>query len=238
MRSETDGNPGLLAQLLDAAGAGGGLAASLACPYKGLAAFQPEDHGLFFGREEIVATLLTRLGKAPLLGVVGASGSGKSSLVRAGLLPALWQGALPGSAGWRTVVMAPGAHPLAELAAQLALVVQASAASLLRDLETDRRTLDLAARQLLAGANPAARLLLVVDQFEELFTICDDPDERERFLDAVLHAVGAPGARTCAVVVLRADFYGAAATVPALAAALESNHVLLGPMREDELRAA
>ncbi|MEP6658845.1 MAG: AAA family ATPase [Acidimicrobiales bacterium] len=238
MRSETDGNPGLLAQLLEAADAGGGPLASLPCPYKGLAAFQPADHDLFFGREEIVATLLARLGKAPLLGVVGASGSGKSSLVRAGLLPALWQGALPGSAGWRTVVMAPGAHPLSELAAQLALVVQASASSLLRDLEADRRTLDLAARQLLTGANPAARLLLVVDQFEELFTICEDPDERDRFLDAVLHAVGAPGARTCAVVVLRADFYGAAATVPALAAALESNHVLLGPMREDELRAA
>jgi WD40 repeat protein/class 3 adenylate cyclase len=234
LRTETDGNPGLIKQLLTEADGTG----ALPCPYKGLSAFQPEDHELFFGREETVANLLARLAKAPLLGVVGASGSGKSSLVRAGLLPALWQSALPGSGGWRSVVMAPGGRPLAELASHLAAVLHASPATLLRDLEADRRTLDLTARQLLVGANPSARLLLVVDQFEELFTICEDSQERERFVDALLAAVGAPGARTSAIVVLRADFYGHAASIPALAAALETNHVLLGPMREDELRAA
>jgi Novel STAND NTPase 1 len=78
----------------------------------------------------------------------------------------------------------------------------------------------------------------VIDQFEELFTICLDDQERDRSLDTPLYAVGSPGARTTAVVVLRADFYGHAANVPALAGTLETNHILLGPMREEELRAA
>jgi ABC-type dipeptide/oligopeptide/nickel transport system ATPase subunit len=151
---------------------------SLPCPYKGLAAFQPEDHEFFFGREEVIAGLLARLASAPLLAVVGASGSGKSSVVRAGLLPGVWRSALPGSGAWRTVVMAPGSNPLAELAAQVALLLHQGPAALLHELETDRRALDLAVRQLLVGANPTARLLLVIDQFEELFTICEDAAER------------------------------------------------------------
>jgi class 3 adenylate cyclase/WD40 repeat protein len=238
LRDETDGNPALLGQLLaqtDGADLGG---LSLPCPYKGLAAFQPEDHEVFFGRDEVVAGLLARLAATPLLGVVGASGSGKSSVVRAGLLPALGRGALPGSSAWRTLVMAPGSRPLTELAAQLAVFLHRGPAGLLSELEADRRALDLDARQLLVGANPNARVLVVVDQLEELFTICDDAIERDRFIDALLYAVGAPGARTSAVVVLRADFYGAAAGTPGLAAALENNHILLGPMRDDELRAA
>jgi WD40 repeat protein/class 3 adenylate cyclase len=238
LRAETDGNPALIAQLLEEVDRTGVTAVSLPCPYKGLASFQPEDQELFFGREEVVGALLARLASAPLLGIVGASGSGKSSVVRAGLLPGVWRGALPGSGAWRTVVMAPGPHPLAELAAQVALLLHKGPAGLLQELEHDHRALDLATRQLLVGANPDARLLLVIDQFEELFTICEDASEREQFLDAVLYAVGSPRARTSAVVVMRADFYGHAASSSALAAALESNHALLGPMREDELRAA
>jgi WD40 repeat protein/class 3 adenylate cyclase len=238
LRAETEGNPALIGQLLAELEGGGAKGISLPCPYKGLAPFQPEDHELFYGREEVVANVLARLGNGPLLAVGGASGSGKSSVVRAGMLPGVWHGALPGSSAWRTVVMVPGAHPLAELAAQVGLLLHQGPAAVLRELETDRRALDLAARQLLVGASPAARLLLVIDQFEELFTICDEVEERDRFLDAILCAVGTPGARTSVVVVLRADFYGQAASVPALAAAIETNHILLGPMREDELRAA
>ena len=236
--AETEGNPALIGQLLaDLDGpAAGGL--SLPCPYKGLAAFQPEDHELFFGQRGGRRVPPGALGQRALLGVVGASGSGKSSIVRAGLLPGVWRGALPGSGAWRTVVMAPGPDPLAELAARVALLLHQGPATLLRELETDRRALDLAARQLLVGANPTARLLLVIDQLEELFTICDDASRRERFLDAVLYAAGAPGARTSVIVVLRADFYGYAASAPALATALAANHELIGPMREDELRAA
>ena len=118
------------------------------------------------------------------------------------------------------------------------MLLHQSPTALLRDLESDERALDLAVRQLLVGTSPAARLLLIVDQLEEVFTICEDPTERQQFLDALLYAVGAPGARTSAVVVFRADFYGYVAGVPTLAAVLENNHTLIGPMRESELRAA
>ncbi|MCZ6782511.1 MAG: AAA family ATPase, partial [Proteobacteria bacterium] len=208
-----------------------------ACPYMGLRAFQPEDAALFFGREDAAAGLLSRLSGARLLSVVGASGSGKSSLVRAGLVPALRQGALPGSRDWPVVLLTPGAHPLTELAAQLAQQTATSAASLLADLESDPRSLDLAVRQVLVDATAGARLLLVVDQFEELFSLTRDETERRRFIDALLHAVTVPGGRTVAILALRADFYGEAAGYPGFAEALEASNTLLGPMGEDDLRA-
>ncbi|MGH8906798.1 MAG: hypothetical protein ACRD0K_09845 [Egibacteraceae bacterium] len=89
------------------------------CPYMGLAPFQAEDAEWFFGRERLVAELIVRLSEAPLLAVVGPSGSGKSSALRAGLLPAVRDGALPGADVWTTIVLTPGAHPLEELAARL-----------------------------------------------------------------------------------------------------------------------
>jgi hypothetical protein len=90
--------------------------ARVVCPYKGLGRYEPDDAGFFFGRERLVAELVTHLVGAGLVGVVGPSGSGKSSLVRAGLLPALADGVLPGSERWRQVLMRPGEHPLRELA--------------------------------------------------------------------------------------------------------------------------
>jgi WD40 repeat protein len=90
------------------------------CPFKGLASFQPADAPYFFGRERLVAELVARLVGAPLLGIVGPSGSGKSSVLRAGLLPALAAGVLPGSDARRQVLIRPGAHPLAELRSALA----------------------------------------------------------------------------------------------------------------------
>ncbi len=87
-----------------------------ACPYRGLLAFQPEDHDVFFGRDELVASLISRLVERRLLPVVGASGSGKSSLVRAGVVAALRAGALPGSKDWRVTILTPGSDPVARLA--------------------------------------------------------------------------------------------------------------------------
>ena len=89
---------------------------TVACPFKGLARFEPSDAEFFFGREWLVAELVTHLVGAGLVGVVGASGSGKSSLVRAGLLPAVRDGVLPGSDRWRQLIIRPGEHPMAELA--------------------------------------------------------------------------------------------------------------------------
>jgi WD40 repeat protein/class 3 adenylate cyclase len=212
-------------------------AADVACPYKGLAAFEAEDAEYFFGREELVAELTARLAGTRFLAVVGPSGSGKSSLVRAGLLPAVWADALPDSGEWRTLVLTPGAHPLQELAVRIALLDGYTAGALLRELEEDHRSLHLAVRQALAGEPREAKLLLVVDQFEEIFALCRDEDERRRFIDALLYAVEVEEGRTVVVPTVRADFYGRCADYPRLAARM-SDGLLVGPMSQEELRQA
>jgi DNA-binding SARP family transcriptional activator/energy-coupling factor transporter ATP-binding protein EcfA2 len=195
---------------------------AVVCPYKGLARFEPSDAEFFFGRERLVAELVARLVGAGLLGVVGPSGSGKSSLVRAGLVPALRGGVLPGSQRWRQVLMRPGEHPVWELGRLL-------------DVGDDGRGMLLRAAERCVRAD--GRLLLVVDQFEELFTVCQDPQERVGFLDELLAAAGAEQG-AIVVVGLRADYYGRCAEHPGLAAQLGASQVLVGPMRPEELRRA
>jgi DNA-binding SARP family transcriptional activator/WD40 repeat protein len=207
-------------------------------PYKGLVAFEAEDREVFFGRETVVEGLVARLETTRLLAVVGGSGSGKSSVVRAGILAAVRHDALPGSAAWPTVLMSPGAHPLAELAAQLSLSSGVAAGSLLDDLEHDARALDLAARQLAASSPTSSRVVLVIDQFEEIFTLCRDTEERRRFIDALACAATQTDGVTTIVNALRADFYGHCGGYPDLGRLLEAGTALLGPMRADELRAA
>jgi WD40 repeat protein/class 3 adenylate cyclase len=209
--------------------------ADVPCPYKGLAAFEPEDAAYFFGREELVAELTARLAGTPFLAVVGPSGSGKSSVVRAGLLPAIWQDALPDSKDWQTLVLTPGQHPLEELALRISLLNGFTAAALLDDLESHARGLDMAVKQVLSAQPHHARLLLVVDQFEEIFALCRDERERRIFIDALLYAVEAEDSRTVVVPTIRADFYGRCADYPNLAARLQDN-VLVGPLTEHELR--
>lgn len=188
-------------------------------PYKGLAAFEQEDAEYFFGREALIEELVARLKERRFLAVVGPSGSGKSSLVGAGLLPALRRGALAGSQTWHTVIMTPGEHPLETLNAKTAEFWPSGTAD-----------------QPSEGEN--SMLLVVVDQFEELFTLTQDADEAARFIEALLGMADEPGGQTRVVMTLRADFYGYCANYPDLAAHLQDNQVLVGPMREDELRAA
>ncbi len=137
------------------------------CPFKGLAPFDVADAEFFFGRERVIVDLVSRLTGAALVGVVGASGSGKSSLVRAGLLPALAAGALPGSERWRLAVLRPGAGPRLELKRVL-------------DGQTSPSVLD--------SLRSGERLVLAVDQLEEVFTACDDEEERESFLSTLAEA--------------------------------------------------
>jgi WD40 repeat protein len=133
--------------------------------------------------------------------------------------------------------MTPGTHPLEELAVRIALLNGYTAGSLLRELEEDHRTLHLAVKQALAGRPESVRLLLVVDQFEEIFALCRNEAERRTFIDALLYAVEAVGGRTILVPTIRADFYGRCADYPQLAARM-SDGVLVGPMNEEELRQA
>ncbi|HEY7004743.1 MAG TPA: adenylate/guanylate cyclase domain-containing protein [Gaiellaceae bacterium] len=169
--------------------------ADVPCPYKGLVCFEPADSDLFFGREELVSTLLQRMEDSSFLAVVGSSGSGKSSLVRAGVVPGLEDR----EASIRPAIIEPGDHPLE----QLALTGDAD--------------------------------LVVVDQFEEVFTLCRDEVERFAFVDRLFEMTEQDRR---VIVVLRADFYGHCASHARLAAALEDHQALIGPMTEEELRRA
>ena len=201
------------------------VAAGSDCPYKGLASFQETDAAYFFGRERLVGELAARTVQVGLLGVVGASGSGKSSAVAAGLLPSLRAGLLPGSERWRSVVFRPGEHPMMELAAAVSPGTPSSSegAALARAID---------------AVGPDERLVVAVDQFEEVFTICTDDDERAAFIEAITRAATRRPERIVFVLTIRDDYYGRCAPHRELAELFTANHVLVPPMTRDELRRA
>jgi WD40 repeat protein len=189
-------------------------------PYVGLVAFEPEDAGRFCGREELVGDLTQRVRSTPLVLVIGPSGSGKSSLVRAGLVAAAAGGRMPGDDAWETALVTPGGQPLRALADAVADSFGAPAEPLHAELRAGHpAALDVAVRQGLA-ATSRTRALLVVDQFEELFTLCREAAERDRFIAALLDAAIGDGRRTHVVLSMRADFYGHCLEHPALLAVL------------------
>ncbi|MEW9515418.1 nSTAND1 domain-containing NTPase, partial [Streptomyces tubercidicus] len=222
------------------------------CPYPGLAAFEAQQAQWFFGRDGLTADLLVRLDErlwagGPLV-VVAPSGAGKSSLLRAGLLPALARGALPvaGSARWPRALLTPTVHPLDALAPHLARVADVSpqrAAELLADGPAACMAMLHTALQETDGEyGTRRRWLVVVDQLEELFTLCTSEEEGSAFLD-VLGAIakaGPAGEEPAGLVVfgLRSDFYTRCANQPHLRAALQDSPVVLGPMSETEVREA
>ena len=182
--------------------------ATVTCPFKGLASFEADDAGFFFGRERLVAEMVARLAGAPLVGIVGPSGSGKSSVLRAGLLPALAAGVLPGSEGWSIALLRPGERPLSALEVAV------------------------------ADAAAGSRLLIAVDQFEETFTTCASEPERAAFVDALVDAARGRARPAHVVIAIRADYYGRCAAYPQLWRLLGANQAPVGPMRDDELRRA
>ncbi len=202
-------------------------------PYVGLAAFQVEDADRFFGRDRLVEEMVTRLSQRRFVAVFGASGAGKSSLLRAGLLPR-----------WRTeknrlvVLLTPGACPVAECAIHLARLTGQPAQQLAADLAADPAGLHRAIRAALAERPDDAELVIVVDQFEETFTLCQDETERARFIDLLTTAVRALNSRCRVVLGVRADFYTHCTNYPDLVAALDHALITVGPMTNDELRDA
>jgi DNA-binding CsgD family transcriptional regulator/WD40 repeat protein len=198
------------------------------CPYPGLRAFGPGDVEHFAGRGELTARLTARLLEQGTLALVGPSGSGKSSLVFAGILAALAR-----QRAMQVVTITPGADPVSELAARLAGLTQASAVSIMRDLESDDRALALIAKQ----AGNDGPILVVVDQAEELFTLCDDRRRREHFARLLMNMVAGPHPSGRLIIALRADFYGEFGALEGLAPILERTHALVGPPGEAELRA-
>ena len=209
------------------------------CPYRGLEAFDEEHAEFFFGREADVALVVEKLKASRFLAVLGPSGSGKSSLLKAGLLSALRDGALTGSERWPLRVFAPGARPLTSLAVQMThLFGEAPVHQTLDRLREDVRSLDLAASVALADSLPAQRVLLVVDQFEEVFTLCGDEDERRAFVADLLYAATIPEGRVVVVLGMRADFYHRCAAYPDLRALVADQQFLVGPMDPEGLRRA
>ena len=202
-----------------------GVAASrTVCPYKGLAEFEAADTEHYFGRERLIAELVAKIVGARFLGLVGDSGSGKSSALRAGLLPALAGGVLPGSDRWPQVLLRPGEHPLAELRRALARAMPDV------DLPDDPAA---ALAGALAALPMGHRLVVFVDQFEEVFNATRDEGERSAFIDLLTSE--RPGLKV--IVSLRADHYGRCAVYPALARLLGSDQVLVGPLSATELAA-
>jgi WD40 repeat protein/DNA-binding SARP family transcriptional activator len=213
-------------------------------PYKGLRPFAEADAGDFFGRESLVRELLARLEhtadgstNARFLAVVGPSGSGKSSVVKAGLIPALRHGALPNSEKWTFVTLSPGTHPFEELEAALLRVAVNPPESLLSQLCEDERGLLRAARRALP-ADPDAELVLVLDQFEELFALVDDEDVRAHLLDSLVAAVLDARSPLRVVVVLRADFVGRALEYVDFGELVRQNTAFVLPLAPNEVEQA
>ena len=198
------------------------------CPFKGLASFDVGDGGYFFGRERVIAELVARLAASTFLVVAGPSGSGKSSVVRAGLAPALQAGVLPGSDEWQLAVLRPGDHPLDALGRALRAAMR----------DADPVDDEHAAEEWLDRLPTGGRLIVILDQFEEAYTVCRDERERAQFLDRLAALARDAGRRALVVVAIRSEFYGRCAEHREIADLASTSTVLLGPMTADELTRA
>ncbi|HEV7896848.1 MAG TPA: hypothetical protein VGP31_03265 [Planosporangium sp.] len=225
-----------------------GLAAELAAgsapaddgqaPYVGLAEFQVFDADRFFGRDKLTDQLLKRVRERRLLALFGASGAGKSSVLRAGLVARAMSVGLQRPGSQPALVFTPGPHPIEECAIQLAAFSGASATVLRAEFAGTPKALHLRIRQAMAAVPSGVDLLVVVDQFEEVFTLCDSPRERSWLVEALLFATETPTSRVRVVLGIRADFFGHCAQYPKLVEALRGGQVLVGAMSTEELRQA
>ena len=208
-------------------------------PYKGLRPFLESDAGDFFGREAFIERLLERLSRpnsaGRFLAVVGPSGSGKSSVVGAGLVAAIRRGAIPGSEGWFVTEMHPGHHPFEELDAALMCVAVRPPAGLIARLESGPRGLLDVANAILPKDT---ELLLVVDQFEETFTLAESEDDRALLLESLRVATADPSSRVRVIATLRADFYDRPLRYPRMGPLLGSATEVLSPLTPEELERA
>ncbi|MFJ4470108.1 hypothetical protein ACIP2X_21910 [Streptomyces sp. NPDC089424] len=207
------------------------------CPYRGLASYRQEDARWFFGRERSTDALAAQLRAAERTGglvmLVGASGAGKSSLLNAGLVPAL-----RGGEGREVVQLVPGADPLAELTCRIPELAPVTTAGVPGTPEFAHAVRAAVA----AWAPDGARPVVIVDQFEETFTLCSDESDRRTFIQ-ILHDAASPSgpgepAPVLVLLGIRADFYEQCLGHPELADALQHRHMVLGPLSAAELREA
>ncbi len=212
-------------------------------PYKGLRPFRSDDAGDYFGPESLIAALVSSIGTwkeydPRFLALVGPSGSGKSSVVMAGLMPRLQSGAISGSDLWvYPDPMQPGAHPLESLTLALATALPGSSLTSIRaDLDHSTRGLHLLASR--TARKPGTYVVLVVDQFEELFTLAIDERERQHFVDLLTMAAMEMRGPTLIILTLRADFYDRPMRYGCLGALMEGHSKSMLPMSLPDLRRA
>lgn len=208
-------------------------------PYRGLFAFREQDAALFFGRDPVIRQCVEALNRQPLLALIGSSGSGKSSLLYAGVIPHLRQ-----QRQWQIVDFRPGADPFYALATGLAPLLEPEQApvdqlrttlTLADQLKTDQMEL-VQVLKVIAAKHPDRQHLLLIDQFEELYTLCHVEWERRRFLEHLVQMIDHPQQAWRLTLAIRADFLGKVCAHRSLADALQQATVLLGPMTRDELR--
>lgn len=213
-----------------------------ASPYLGLASYGRANAEWFFGRDRVLAELIKRLdqGGGPVV-VVAPSGAGKTSLLQAGLIPKLEHGTLPGSRHWPLLRITPGNRPIFSLANAIAALTGTPVDQVLRQLEDPDRFVETM-RGFLRQQGEGTRMVVIVDQLEELFTMSTDRQESRKFVDLISRLAnrGPVWQDPVALVVygLRADFYAQSAEFPQLRAALQDNQLFLGPMASSELREA
>ncbi|MBK8784597.1 MAG: WD40 repeat domain-containing protein [Anaerolineales bacterium] len=209
------------------------------CPYKGLDVFEEEDAELFFGREKLVDDLVSRVKDSRTVFVTGPSGSGKSSLVRAGLIHALKQGAIKGSDRWLYATMKPGRDPIGELGRVVSSLASSTnpedeiRAKAMKDATIFARWCEIALKE---GRDK--RLVLFIDQFEEVFTQISNEEERVAFLNLLTHAATIENGRVIILFSMRSDFVSNCATYPQLNALLNKQFVQIGAMQPEELVSA
>ena len=201
-------------------------------PYRGLEAFEQADAADFFGRENAVAEMVGVLETQHLLVVVGPSGIGKSSVVKAGLVPALRRGAVTGSESWLVTELTPGRAPFDQLAAALERVATVEVPDIIGELTTGTRRLD----DIVASVLPdGSVVLLIVDQFEELFTETFDEQERRAFMDVLAEVASRPHSSIRIIATLRADYFDRPLGYAVFGNVLRGRTVALGAMTAMEL---
>ena len=192
-------------------------------PYKGLRAFLETDVIDFYGRDALIDEMMRSLAEHSLVAVVGPSGSGKSSVVRAGVVPALRAGGLPGSRGWLITDMFPGSYPFEELEAALLRIAVERPTSLIEELTADDRGLLRATKQILPADD--SQLLLIIDQFEELFSNPPSEETRRLFLDSLRVVASDSRSRIRILVTMRADFFDRPLAYPEFAELIQAGFI-------------
>jgi len=209
------------------------------CPYKGLDVFEEEDAELFFGRERLVEDLISRVKESRTVFITGPSGSGKSSLVRAGLIHALKQGKINAlrSERWLYETMKPGREPIKDLALAFSRLKSPELSNYFLTHKNEINILNECAESVLSG-HKDQRFVLFVDQFEEVFTQINQEEERVVFINMLAHAGTMENGRVIVLFAMRSDFVSNCATYPALNEMLSQEFRQIGAMQPEELVSA